>query len=95
MIHDLKNAAPSITFGFGALAKEVAAGEPATVWLSTLYNQDAYVFSLQCEGAVQAVSNYEYEVTFSTAGTYSIQLLVSTKTKGASLQSNILTLTVI
>ena len=94
MISDLKTLTPSIDFGLGLTTLQAQAGQPVTVWLQTLYNQQAYTFILQCTGTVTKVSNYQYKVTFATPGTYTLQLAVTPVNKGTSLMSNILDLTV-
>jgi hypothetical protein len=94
MIEQYKNAPPFIDFGFARTLLQVAAGEPVTVWLNTLYNQDVYRFALSVRGTVTKISNYEYEVTCPNPGTYEIKLGVSTSNKKISLESNILTLIV-
>lgn len=96
MISDFKTLPPVIDFGLGTTALQVQAGTPVTVWLQTLYNPQAYTFMLQCQGTVNKISNYRYEVTFATAGNYTIQLAVMPVKKGTtSLMSNILDLTVV
>ncbi|MCR5863062.1 hypothetical protein LRS05_13410 [Flavobacterium sp. J372] len=96
MIHELRNTPPFIDFGFGITQHTVGVGQIATVWLSTLYNQDVYNTGLNANGAViTRVSSFEYEVTYSTPGTYEISLNVGSNTRKISLQSNTITLTVI
>lgn len=90
MIQNLKTAKPNIDFGFGTLNKETIVGNSVTVWLQTLYNQEAYNFQLNCSGTVTRISNYQYEVNFSTPGSYAVQMAITPKTKAASLLSNIL-----
>lgn len=94
MIQDVKNAVPAIDFGFGNLTKVAVTGEEVTVWLQTLYNQDAYTFALQTAGTVTKISNYEYRVAFAQAGSHPLQVVVSTIGKTKSLASNILNLNV-
>ena len=95
MLHELKNIIPSIDFGFGTATKVAQVGETFTVWLSTLYNQDAYSFFLQCEGSVTNISDYEYEVSYDAEGEYNIQLTVVSGDKKTSLESNVLTVTIV
>ena len=94
MIQQLKNIPPFIDFGFGITQVQVTAGQPVTVWLTTLYNQDVYTFSLTAQGTVTKISNYEYVVAQTQPGTYTIKLGVNTSDKKISLVSNILTLIV-
>jgi hypothetical protein len=95
MIQQLKNLTPFIDFGFGNTQRQVTVNTPVTVWLNTLYNQDAYAFTLLANGAaVTPISNYEYTVTCPAPGTYTLSLAVGTPDKKISLASNILTLIV-
>lgn len=95
MIQQLKTLTPFISFGFGVTQQQVAANTPVTVWLNTLYNQDAYTFTLLAAGAaVTQISNYEYVVTYPATGTYTISITVATPDKKISLTSNILTVIV-
>jgi plastocyanin len=94
MIEQLKNAPPFIDFGFGRTHLQVAVGEPVTVWLNTLYNQDVYSFNLTARGTITKISNYEYEVMYTQPGSYEVKLGVSTSNKKVSLESNVLTLIV-
>ena len=95
MISEYKNLTPAIDFGLGLTTMQATAGQPVTVWLQTLYNRQAYTFMLQCEGTVNKISDYRYEVTFATPGSYTIQLAVTPVNKGASLMSNTIDLTVV
>jgi hypothetical protein len=96
MIEQLKNLSPIITFGFGTIQKQINAGQPVTVWLNTIYNQEAYTFTLAAAGAVVTkISNYEYSVSYTAAGSYTISLAVNSTNKTISLVSNILTVTVV
>lgn len=95
MIKQLQNTAPFIDFGFGNTQTVVNTGVPVTVWLSNLYNPDAYVYILSAPGSVKTISDYEYEVSFYDVGTYEIKLNVISKNKKISLQSNAITVTVL
>lgn len=96
MITPLSNAKPFIDFGFGTIEKQAAQGETVTVWLSTIYNRNAYNFTLTAPGGtITIVSEYEYQITYPLAGNYQISLSAATKDKTISLASNILTLTVV
>lgn len=96
MILELRNTTPFIDFGFGITAHTVKTGEQATIWLSTLYNQDMFAMGLVAPGgSVTVLSDYEYGIAYSQPGIYSISLSVSHKKHKTSLQSNTLTLTVI
>jgi len=94
MIQQLKNIPPLIDFGFGLTSIQAAVNTPVTVWLNTLYNQEAYSFTLRATGAVTKISNYEYEIAYPQPGTYLIAMGVSTTDKKISLESNILTVIV-
>ena len=94
MIHAIRNVVPAIDFGHGITTKEITAGQPVIVWLQTIYNRQAYDFMLQCGGSVNKISDYEYAVTFATPGSYALKLVISSKDKSITLQSNILNLTV-
>ena len=86
---------PQIDFGFGATTKGVSRNTPVTIWLSTLYNEEAYTFALISPYAsIAKTSNYEYKVTLAQPGTYSLSLAVTQKATGIRLMSNILTLTI-
>lgn len=93
MIQNIKYIPPYIDFGFGVTTKNTAKNNPVTVWLSTLYNQEAYTFSLTGPGTITKVSNYEYTVTHNTPGIYNLQLIVTLKATNTPFESNILTLT--
>ena len=67
-------------------------GSPVRVWLSTLYNRNAYTFELTAPGTVTKVSDYEYVVTHGTKGLYPITLSVRSKDGSISLVSNTITL---
>ncbi|MGV3459906.1 MAG: hypothetical protein ACO1N9_05555 [Flavobacterium sp.] len=96
MIHELRNAAPFIDFGFGVTAQTANVGDKVTVWLSTLYNEGVYQTGLNASGGnVTKISDYEYEVSYATPGTYEISLAVGSTVRKISLQSNTITLTVI
>lgn len=96
MIQQLRNMPPFIDFGLGVTEKTISVGQKVTIWLSTLYNPDAYSTSLDAAGAeVTRISDYEYEVVCGTPGVYSISLAVGSTSRKISLQSNTLTLTVI
>ncbi|PZR24435.1 MAG: hypothetical protein DI539_00215 [Flavobacterium psychrophilum] len=94
MIQEIHTITPQIDFGFGQTVKRVTAGTPVTIWLSTLYNRDAYSFSLLAPGTVTKISDYEYTVTHNTAGVYSPILTVTHKATGLRLESNTLNLTI-
>ena len=96
MIQEIRSTPPFIDFGFGITETTIATGKPATVWLSTLYNQDDYIVLLAAfnGGTVTPVSNYQFKVSYTTPGTYQLQITVYTKAKNISLASNILTLIV-
>lgn len=93
MIQEIHTIAPEIDFGFGHTVKKVAAGTHVTIWLSTIYNRDAYSFTLTAPGSIVAVSPYEYTVTHSTPGVYTLMLAVTHKATGLRLVSNTLNLT--
>lgn len=95
MIEQLKNIRPYIDFGFGITEKTIEAGQPVTVWLSTLYNTAEYDFSLDTAGEINKISDYEYEVIFTNPGEYELYLSVIPVSKKISLQSNVITLTVV
>jgi hypothetical protein len=96
MIQEIRSAQPFIDFGFGITQHTVGIGQTAVIWLSTLYNQDAYNTGLNANGAtITRISPFEYEVIYSTPGTYEINLNVGSNTRKISLQSNTITLTVI
>ena len=96
MIKSLNNAKPFIDFGFGTIEKQAAESEVVTVWLNTIYNLKAYDFTLTApSGTITAISAYEHQVTYASAGNYQISLSAGTKDKSISLESNILTLTVV
>ncbi|MES2484551.1 MAG: hypothetical protein V4581_01185 [Bacteroidota bacterium] len=95
MIQELKNIPPYIDFGFGITQTQAAISQEITVWLNTLYNQDAYTFTLNAlEATVTKISNYEYQVTYTTLGTYQLSLSVVSTDKTISLDSNILSITI-
>lgn len=95
MINELKNLTPCISFGFGLTSASAVIGQPVTVWLQTLYNPEAYTFSLSAQGTVTKISDYEYEVAFGALGLYEIALIVSSKNSKTSLQSNVITVNVL
>ena len=92
MIYNVKKITPFIDFGFGVTEKNAAAGAAVKVWLSTLYNQNAYTFELSAPGAVTKVSDYEYIVTHNTQGLYPLFLTVTSKDGIINLVSNTITL---
>ena len=92
MIYNVKKITPFIDFGFGVTEITVAAGKPVTVWLSTLYNRNAYTFELSAPGTVTKISDYEYLVDHDTEGLYPITLTVASKDGTISLVSNTITL---
>jgi hypothetical protein len=96
MIKKLKSIQPAIDFGNGNTTMQISTGETVTVWLSTLYNQEAYSFNLQADG-LQAIriSDYEYRVTPALPGSYTLQMAIISIDKTISLTSNTLTLTVV
>lgn len=95
MINQLKTLPPFIDYGLGITQQQVTAGTPVTVWLNTLYNQETYSFLLHAVGAaVTRISNYEYTITATIPGTYTITMTIGTANKKISLASNILTLIV-
>lgn len=90
MIQNIKYIPPYIDFGFGVTTKNTSINKAVTVWLSTLYNQDAYTFSLTGPGTITKVSNYEYTVTHNTPGMYTLQLIVTLKATNTPFESNLL-----
>lgn len=96
MIGTIQSIAPKIDFGQGRVTLQAQAGQPVVVWLQTVYNKSYYTFTLQTTGTVIKISDYEYHVTFSTPGTYTVQMAVARANKKETpLMSNILDLTVI
>jgi hypothetical protein len=95
MINQFQNLQPFIDFGFGLTHKSIPAGASVTVWLTTLYNTEAYNVNLAAQGSVTKVSDYEYNITFNTPGLYEINMIASAKKKKISLQSNVITVNVI
>lgn len=71
---------------------KITTGSPVRVWLSTLYNRNAYTFELTAPGTVTKISDYEYVVTHGTKGLYPITLSVRSKDGSISLVSNTITL---
>jgi len=95
MIHELKNITPFISFDFGITQTQAAVSQLVTIWLSTLYNQEAYTFVLSAPGAVVTkITNYEYFVAYPSAGSYQVSLTVVNTEKTTNLVSNILNLTI-
>lgn len=92
MIYNAKKITPFIDFGFGITEKTAATGSPVRVWLSTLYNRNAYTFELTAPGTVTKISDYEYVVTHGTKGLYPITLSVRSKDGSISFVSNTITL---
>ncbi|AXG73946.1 hypothetical protein DVK85_06685 [Flavobacterium arcticum] len=96
MITPLSNIKPFINFGFGTTSKQAATGETVTIWLDTIYNQKAYTFNTNAQDAtITKISNYEYHLTYTQPGNYQVSLTANTIDKTTSLESNILTLTVV
>lgn len=97
MIPAYKHIPPFIDFGFGLTTLTVPLNKNITVWLNTIYNKEAYNFNLASQGAasVNTISVYEYQLKYTQTGTYHISLTVTAKDATASLESNILTLTVV
>lgn len=93
MIQNIQYIPPYINFGFGVTTKLSTIHKPITVWLSTLYNQEAYTFSLTGPGTITKVSNYQYTIAHNVPGLYNIQLVVTLKATNTPLESNILYLT--
>ena len=94
MIQQIHTLTPQIDFGFGHTVKKVPAGTSVTIWLSTLYNREAYCFALTAPGTITKVSDYEYTVMHTVSGVYSPQLTVTHKATGLRLVSNTLNLTI-
>ncbi|MHA3787460.1 hypothetical protein ACX0HA_04555 [Flavobacterium hauense] len=94
MIQQIHTVTPEIDFGFGQTVKREGAGVPVTIWLATIYNRDAYSFSLSAPGSITKLSDYEYTVIHTTPGVYSPVLTVTHKATGLRLVSNTLNLTI-
>lgn len=91
MIHELKTLTPYIVFNGGVTLHRATAGQAVNVWLETLYNAQAYTFTLTAVGGtVTKISGYEYRVTYTSPGAYSIYITVNSADKKISLKSNIL-----
>ena len=98
MINELKNTPPSIDFGFGILQKNAAVGEQFTVWMSTMYNPykgpEASIPPIPGIRAVEAISRFEYNITYLVAGTYELSLNIVRKGQ-SPLISNVLILNIV
>lgn len=92
MIENIRYLTPYIDFGFGITTKNARLNDTVTVWLSTLYNQEAYSFSFVGPGTVTKITNYQYTITHNVPGTYNLQLIVTLKATSTRLESNLLTL---
>jgi len=97
MIVEAKNRVPFIDFGFGFTDKTVNAGDNFTVWVSGQFNENNFVYSLSTNGSptITKVSNFEYIVSYASAGTYNITANLVAKDKRKSLISNTITINVI
>lgn len=96
MVNRFRAAPPAISFGFGRTELTAGPGETVTVWLGTLYNLDEYSFVLQAgaEAKAEALSGFEYTISFGMRGSYTITLEVISNDKKISLKSNEITLTI-
>lgn len=91
----LQQLQPQIDFGFGVTQKSVQIENAVTIWLGTLYNEEAYTFQLSVSsGTYTKMSDYEYQLYYTQRGIYTISLAVTQKATGIRLMSNTLTLTV-
>lgn len=92
---NIQHIQPQIDLGFGVTQKSVGVQNAVTVWLNTLYNEDAYSFVLLLsQGSYTKMSDYEYILYYTQPGTYTISLIVTQKATGMRLESNTLTLTI-
>lgn len=98
MITTLRKDQPFIGFELAMVSATAAVGQPVTVWLTTLFNQDAYTFSLTATGATKTkIADNEWELTYAAPGTYQVQMKLTTAKsikKGFTLNSNIITVTI-
>lgn len=96
MITDYRNIQPYITFGFDKKEALAGLGEPITVWLGTIYNPEysTNIIYDSVKGSMTKVSDFQYVISFSEAGTYEIYIAVTDKDKTFTLQSNTITLTI-
>ncbi len=80
MICKLKTTCPLLEFEDN---KEIQAfsedGQPITVFVETLYNQDHFDIQIITQLPVVAVSFYEYKVIPSSKGTFTIRVQVTSK----------------
>lgn len=97
MILEARKRTPFVHFGFNETYKTAIANEVVDVYLKTVYNQDYFQdFNLVALGSASLieVSNYHYQVTYSTQGVKNITLQIE-KATPKELNSNILELEII
>lgn len=96
MIVEYRTLIPFIDFGFGYDTKTAAIGEPVTVWLNTIYNPgySSFISYDTTKASMVKISEYEYQLTYTEAGTHEIFIDISARDKALKLTSNTITLTV-
>jgi len=85
---------PIIDFGYGLSQKTMQAGTPVTVWLNTPYLPGNTMTLNFTAATLVKVSDYQYQLTYSGAGTHDIYITVSSADKTKNTNSNTITLIV-
>jgi plastocyanin len=96
MITQNINKVPFIHFGFNRQSITVNTGDEVVIWQDVIYNADEVDFNITSTGSVKVSDNNNKAIlTYSTAGTYNIDVDISNASKTRILQSNIITVQVI
>lgn len=90
MIIEERNRKPFINFGFNIVSKTETTNKDIDVYLDTLYNLDRYnSFTFTAPSAnVTKINDYYYKVSYSSAGSYAINMTITSNNQTIILNSN-------
>lgn len=97
MILEARKRVPFIHYGFNETYKTAIVNKVIDIYLKTIYNQEVFKdFNLVALGSASIVeiSNYHYQVTYSSLGVKNIQVQIE-KATPKELNSNILNLEIV
>jgi len=95
MIYQNRNKEPFINFGFNKLSFNSFIDTEITIWQEVIYNKNYYDISISAIGGSILENNYNKAiVTYSTLGSYNIEVTISEKEKRIVLESNTLTINI-
>lgn len=88
------NATPYIHFGFGQREMEAKANQNIEIYQDTIFRDDIYDAPIISEGTVVSSELNKIVINFTTLGTYDLNVNITTKDKGITLESNTIKITI-